>query len=239
MCSRGYKTLLRFDIGRTRYKKAWDFQKQLIKLRAESKIPDCLIITEHEPVITMGRGTSLSNLLSSKEYLKEKGIDLFEVERGGDITFHGPGQTVLYPIIDLNNRGRDTHQYLRDLERFVIRTLEDINLQAGTKKGLTGIWVNDHKIGAIGVAVSKWIAYHGLALNVSTDLEYFKLINPCGITEFPVGTISGMLGVDIEMEYLNGLLADNFAEMFNYQMEPVDDIDDFLSQFSMSDEPTL
>ena len=223
MCSRGFQKLFKIELGRTKYKKAWDIQKKLVRLRVQEKIPDCLIITEHHPVITMGRGTKKKNLLVPCSQLRKSGIDLHEVERGGDITFHGPGQTVLYPIIDLHSRGQDTHQYLRDLEYFVIMSLQQIGLESGTKKGMTGIWVNNHKIGAIGVAVSRWVTYHGLALNVNTELDYFNLINPCGITDYPVGTISGILGVDIEMEYLNNLLVENFADLFYYEVEPVDD----------------
>nr|MBN2276169.1 lipoyl(octanoyl) transferase LipB [candidate division Zixibacteria bacterium] len=219
MNGNGYRRLLRFDLGRTKYEETWKLQKKLVTLRSQKKIPDCLIITEHDPVITMGRGTDPDNLLVTPEKLLNGGISLFEVERGGDITFHGPGQTVLYPIIDLHNRGCDVHQYLRDLEQFVINTLEEIGLEAETRPGPTGIWVDDYKIGAIGVAVSRWITYHGLALNVNTNLKYFDLINPCGITEYPVGSIADLLGEEIDMKEMNNLLAEMFAEYFNYQIE--------------------
>jgi lipoic acid synthetase/lipoyl(octanoyl) transferase len=230
MSSRGYRKLFRINLGRTKYNDAWEFQKKLVNRRFEGRIPDCLIFTEHEPVITMGRGTVKDNLLATPDTLVEKGIDLFEVERGGDITFHGPGQTVVYPIIDLQSRGCDVHQYLRDLEKFIVETLRRIGLEAGTKEGLTGIWVGDYKIGAIGVAVSRWITYHGLALNVSTDLDYFSLINPCGITDYPVGTISDLLDEDIEMADLNNLLAENFADMFGYEMEVFEDLELLLGE---------
>ncbi|UCD18089.1 MAG: lipoyl(octanoyl) transferase LipB [Candidatus Zixiibacteriota bacterium] len=230
MSSRRYRKLFRINLGLTRYNAAWEFQKKLVNRRFQGRIPDCLIFTEHEPVITMGRGTVEDNLLVAPDILVEKGIDLFEVERGGDITFHGPGQTVVYPIINLQNRGCDVHQYLRDLEKFIIETLRQIGLEAGTKEGLTGIWVGDYKIGAIGVAVSRWITYHGLALNVSTDLDYFSLINPCGITDYPVGTISDLLDEDIEMADLNNLLAENFADMFGYEMEVFGDLEHLLGE---------
>jgi lipoyl(octanoyl) transferase len=162
--------------------------------------------------------------------LQERGIELFEIERGGDVTFHGPGQLVAYPIIDLNNRGRDLHQYLRDLEQLVIATLSNFGLHASLKDGLTGVWVGDHKLAAIGVAVSRWIAYHGLALNVSTDLDFFKLINPCGITQYPVSSVSRMSGNDIDLAAVGDILADNFASMFNYEMETVADLNLILSE---------
>jgi len=208
--------LIRINLGLTGYKETWDIQKKLVDLRYRSKIEDCIILTEHNPVFTMGRGTDKNNLLVSGEILKERGIDLYEIERGGDITFHGPGQTVLYPIVDLRNRQRDARQYLRDLETVVIQALAEIGLKAGVKDGLTGIWVDDHKVGAIGVAVSRWITYHGMALNVNTNLSYFELINPCGITEFPVGSISRLLGREITLEEVNALLVESFVGLFGY-----------------------
>jgi lipoate-protein ligase B len=230
MCSRGLKKLFVIDLGRTEYRSAWELQKRLVELRHESKIPDCLVLTEHEPVITMGRAYRGENLISSAEELKRKRVELFEIERGGDITFHGPGQLVAYPIIDLSNRGRDLHRYLRDLEMVVISTLNQFGIEAGIKPGMTGVWVNDHKLAAIGVAVSRWITYHGLALNVNTDLEYFKLINPCGITRFPVGSMSSVTGEAVDFARVAESLARNFSETFNYEVEKISDIDAILAQ---------
>ncbi|MCP4633599.1 MAG: lipoyl(octanoyl) transferase LipB [candidate division Zixibacteria bacterium] len=217
------------NLQKTKYKPTWDIQKNLVKRRADGKIDDCLIVTEHEPVITMGRATDYDNLLVDKEDLRKKGVDLHEIERGGDITFHGPGQIVLYPIINLRKRGRDVHQYLRDLEEFTITALIDIGLEASVKEGLTGIWVDNYKIGAIGVAVSRWITYHGIAINVTTDLDYFKLINPCGITEYPVGSLSQLLGKDVNMEQVNKLLVRNFADFFGYKnVKAIDEINSLI-----------
>jgi len=224
MRKRVKKQLFRIDLGRTHYKETWDLQKKLVSLRYEKRIPDCLLFTEHEPVITMGRATSLSNLLCSRDYLDERGIDLFEIERGGDITFHGPGQLIAYPIIDLTERGRDLHQYLRDLESLIVATLADLDIKADLKEGLTGVWANDSKLAAIGVAVSRWITYHGLALNVNTDLDYFKLINPCGITKFPVGSVSNLLGRKLDLKAVADLMAANFVKLFNYEIEIVEDL---------------
>jgi len=230
MCSRGFKRLFKFSLGRTRFKDAWNIQKRMVELRHQSKIPDCLLLTEHDPVITMGRATSPGNILCSSDELKARGIELFEIERGGDVTFHGPGQLVVYPIIDLTQRGRDLHLYLRDLEQLLIATLGELGLQAGTKKGLTGVWVDDHKLAAIGVAVSRWVTYHGLALNVNTDMDYFKLINPCGITQYPVGSVAKMLGHDYALGEVADLLADIFARTNNYEMEEVADISTILAE---------
>jgi lipoate-protein ligase B len=225
-CSR---RLYELPLGRTHFQQVWDFQKELVSRRAAGQIPDCLITTEHEPVITMGRGTNESNLLVSSEELNQRGVTLFEIERGGDITFHGPGQLVLYPIIDLKQRGRDTHQYLRDLEQVAIRTLADFGLTAGIKEGLTGVWVDDHKVGAIGVAVSKWITYHGIAINVTTDLSYFDLIKPCGITEHPVGSVAALLGHDPGPDQFRSVMVKHFAEYFGYTIETVGDPDSLIT----------
>lgn len=221
MCSRGHKKLFRLDLGKTRYGDAWDLQKQLVELRYSGKVGDCLLLTEHEPVITMGRATSMSNLLCTPDELAGRGVELYEIERGGDITFHGPGQLVAYPIVDLNSHGRDLHRYLRDLERVIISTLDDLGLAATTKRGLTGVWVDDHKLGAIGVAVKRWITYHGLALNISTNLDYFRLINPCGITRYPVGSVESLLGEKVDFDHVADLLSDNFAAIFNYEIEKI------------------
>lgn len=223
-----YKKVFRIDLGRTHFREAWDIQKKLVALRAEKRIPDCLLLTEHEPVITMGRATQPKNLLCSRDYLQAHGIDLFAIERGGDITFHGPGQLIAYPIIDLTNRDRDLHRYLRDLENLIVAALSDLGLQAEVKKGLTGVWVKDHKLAAIGVAVSRWITYHGLALNVNTDLDYFRLINPCGITQYPVGSVMGMLGREIDISVVSDLIADNFTRIFGCEIEKLEDINSIL-----------
>jgi lipoate-protein ligase B len=230
MCSRGFKRLFKIDLGMTSYKDAWELQKKIVALRSDNHIPDCLLLTEHRPVITMGRATSMNNLLCSAEELARRGVDLFSIERGGDITFHGPGQLVAYPIIDLNGRGRDLHEYLRDLERLVIATLSDLGLKAEVKRGLTGVWADGHKLAAIGVAVSRWVTYHGLALNVNTDMDYFKLINPCGITQYPVGSVAQALGRPIEMPRVTDILSDNFARMFYYEMETIEDINSLIQE---------
>jgi len=232
MSSSSRKRLLRIDLGRTGYDDTRLLQKSMVSLRHEGRIPDCLIFTEHEPTITMGRGTTMENLLVTPEFLREKGIGLFEVERGGDITFHGPGQTVLYPIVDLNFRGRDLHQYLRDLEKLVTATLGEFGLEAGTKSGLTGVWVGDKKLAAIGVAVAHWITYHGLALNVTTDLKYFRLINPCGIIDYSVGSLSEILGRNISQRQVNDSLAKNFATLFDYDIEMIRNAAQFINDLA-------
>jgi len=224
------KKLLSVDLGRTDYKSAWDLQKKTVELRQAGNIPSVLLFTEHDPVITLGRASSLRNLLCSPEELRNKGIGLFEIERGGDITFHGPGQLVVYPIVDLSSHGRDLRKYLRDLEKVIIAVLKEYGINAGAKEGLTGVWAHDYKLAAIGVAVSRWITYHGAALNVNTDLDYFKLIHPCGITEYPVGSMKMLLGKEINLNEVKQRVERRFAEVFGYIIELVDSIDSVISE---------
>lgn len=222
--------ILSVDLGRSDYKSTWDLQKRLVDQRHKGEIPDILLFTEHNPVITMGRASSSKNILCSSEELKRRNVELYEIERGGDVTFHGPGQLVVYPIIDLNSHGRDLHKYLRNLEKVIIRVLEKYGINASTKEGLTGVWSGDRKLAAIGVAVSKWITYHGLALNVNTDLDYFKLINPCGITKYPVGSMKSMLGREIKMSDVKKDIEESFGTVFDCHVEPVDSIDSIISE---------
>jgi lipoate-protein ligase B len=226
--SRQSKKLVSVDLGRTDYKATWDLQKKLVGLRHQNDISDVLLFTEHNPVITMGRASSTGNLLCSPEELKTRNVELYEIERGGDITFHGPGQLVFYPILDLNGHGRDLHRYLRNLEETIITALKNYGIDAVTKEGLTGVWANDHKLAAIGVAVSRWITYHGAALNVSTDLDYFRLITPCGITEFSVGSMESTLGASIELDDVKNGIERSFADVFDSFIEPAESIDSII-----------
>jgi lipoate-protein ligase B len=220
--------LLRIDKGLTKYDKCWAFQKKLVDLRYKNKIPDCLILTEHEPVITIGRGTDKKNLLVTPNELKARNIDLAEIERGGDITFHGLEQVILYPIINLTNHGRDVHLFLRKLEDVVIASLKEMGLEGSRKEALTGVWVDNAKVAAIGVGVSHWITYHGLALNVNVDLDYFNLIIPCGIADYEVGSITGILGKTVDMEYAGNILVDKFAEIFGYEIEDIRELKELM-----------
>jgi len=226
------KKLYISDIGLTNFQQAWDFQKRLVLARSQGKLPDCLIITEHNPVITMGRGTNSRNLLVSREELQKRNISLYSIERGGDVTLHSPGQVVAYPIIDLAARGKDLHKYLRDLERVMIQTLAEFGMKASIRKGLTGVWADNHKVGAIGVAVSQWISYHGLVLNINNDLELFKLINPCGITRFPTGSISSLTKKKYDKNKVAKTLTGKFSEIFGYDASMIATIPDLWQEFA-------
>ncbi|HYW07335.1 MAG TPA: lipoyl(octanoyl) transferase LipB [Longimicrobium sp.] len=181
-------------LGTVPYADALTLQADLVRQRRAGEIPDTLLLLEHPHVITRGSGSHDENVLVSTEERAERGIELFESGRGGDVTYHGPGQLVGYPILDLKPDRRDLHRYLRDLEEVLIGVLADLGLTAGRKEGLTGVWVDDRKLAAIGVRVSSgWITSHGFALNVSTDLAFFCTIVPCGIRDHGVGSISGEL----------------------------------------------
>lgn len=200
------------DLGRMSYNSAWDIQKEYHKKVVSGKEPDTLIIVEHEPVYTLGKSANDNHLLQSAS----EEIQVFRIERGGDITFHGPGQIVVYPILDLNRFVKSVSWYMRTLEKIIIDTLSDFEIKAELKDGLTGVWVGDKKIGAQGVRISRWVTMHGLALNVNTDLRYFDGIIPCGIFDYGVTSMEKLMGrkQDINkvkntiIKYFNNILSD-------------------------------
>ncbi len=202
-------------LGRVPYGEALELQAELVKERRAGEIPDTLLLLEHPHVLTLGSGWHPENVLVSAEERAERGIELFETGRGGDVTYHGPGQLVGYPILDLKPDRCDLHLYLRDLEEVLIGVLADFGLRAGRKEGLTGVWVEDRKLAAIGVRVSSgWITSHGFALNVSTDLSFFGTIVPCGIREHGVGSIAGELGHAVPMEEVEDVVVRSFGRIF-------------------------
>lgn len=169
-------------LGRKAYGEVLDLQRRLASGRIAGTIEhDLLILVEHHPVITLGRGFRAQNLPSSRAALEAQGIELFNIERGGDVTFHGPGQLVGYPIFDLKGHQQDVHWFLRQLEESLIRTLASLGIQAGRREGYTGVWTSNRKIASIGIHLKQWVSWHGFALNVTTDLSCFDLIVPCGI----------------------------------------------------------
>src|SRR4030067_2737668 len=183
-----------FNLGRITYAEALNLQRGLVSLRQRESLPEILLLVEHNHVITFGRAGGEANLLTDDESLKKEGVEVFYVERGGDVTYHGPGQLAAYPIFDLNHWKKDLHLFLRNLEEALIQTLMEYDVRAERIKGLTGVWVEGKKVAAIGVAVKKWITLHGLALNVNTDLSYFRFIHPCGIVDRPVTSMQELLG---------------------------------------------
>lgn len=200
--------------GLTDYKPVWDLQRRLFDLRIEGKISDVLLLTEHNHVYTLGKSSDSNHLLADEGELVAKGAEVYHVDRGGDITYHGPGQLVGYPILDLNNYYLDIHRYLRDVEEVIIRTLTEYGVAARRDADFTGVWIGTDKIAAIGVKVSRWVTMHGFALNVNTDLSYFERIIPCGIFHRGVTSLSGQLGIRVSVGEVSRILTRHFAEIF-------------------------
>jgi lipoate-protein ligase B len=203
--------LLYKDLGPMEYLAAQEIQEQLVQRKQLEPLPDILLFVEHPHVYTLGRGGLESNLLAPQE------VPVYRTNRGGDVTYHGPGQLVVYPILDLRSKLRkDVHRYVRNLELSAIRTLNDFGLTGTRRPPFTGIWIGDKKIAAIGVAVRRCITFHGLALNVNTDLSYFKRIVPCGLAWADVTSMAKEVGTAQSMELVRDRFLQNFAEIFGY-----------------------
>ena len=210
------KTLTYCDLGFIDYKAAWDLQNEIHSKRVSGEVDDYLFLLEHPNTYTLGKTAHKENLLSSEDYLKQNKITVYEIDRGGDITYHGPGQIVGYPIIDLNNWYKDTHKYLRALEEVIIKTCKYFNLISERNPKHTGVWIEDRKIAAIGIKVSRWVTMHGFALNINTDLNLFNGIIPCGIQNKTVTSLSKELGKEVDVSEVKSILLDNFFVQFGY-----------------------
>ena len=201
-----------------RYRDALDAQQKLVEQRKQGRGTDTLFFVEHPHVVTIGRNGREQNMLASPEVLARSGIEFYETDRGGDVTYHGPGQLVGYPILELREWKRDVHAYFRGVEQALIDGLSTFGIEAGriAERGYEGVWVNGAKIAAIGIHISRWIASHGFALNVDTDLSYFQYIVPCGLTK-PVCSLRS-LGCQARREEVMGALAASFAKIFDYEL---------------------
>ena len=204
-------------LGIVSYAEALALQKQLVEDRREGKVGDVLLLVEHPHVLTLGvRGDGgRSHILATDDVLASRGVDVYEAGRGGDITYHGPGQIVGYPIIDLKPDRCDVHRYVRDLEEVLIRVAADYGLSAERVRGLTGVWVRGEKVAAIGVRIARWITSHGFALNVTTDLDYFNLIVPCGFADRGVTSLSRLLDRPVERAEVEDRLIQRFTDVFS------------------------
>jgi len=211
-------------LGLIDYRDAYRLQQKLFRERRDGRIPDTLLLLEHPPTITVGKSGKLENILASREQLAQQGVSLVFIDRGGDVTYHGPGQLVGYPIFDLRGRGRDAHRYIRNLEEAIIRTLNDFSIKSGRDHSHAGVWVENEEIAAIGLSLSQWVTMHGFALNVNTDLAQFNLINPCGFTNRRATSISRLLGREIPMAEVKERLLAHFAEVFNADLAMGTDI---------------
>ena len=199
------------DLGLMSYQKAWDIQKEMQDKRLKDKIKDTIILVEHDPVYTLGKNGNENHLLQSRD----TSVDVYKVERGGDITFHGPGQLVCYPIIDLSNYKKSVTWYMRTLEQITIDVLEEFNIIAKRVEGLTGVWVGDEKIAAQGVRISRWVTMHGFALNVNPDLRFYDGIIPCGIFDHGVTSMEKLLGKTQKIDLVKEIVVEKFHHYLN------------------------
>jgi lipoyl(octanoyl) transferase len=201
--------------GLSDYRQIWKLQNRLFKKVVDHRDQHYLILTEHHPVITIGKSGNRNNLIASEAHLKSIGIDTIDIDRGGDITFHGPGQMVGYPILNLYKFKKDIHWYLRALEDVIIRTISEFGITGLREQGLTGVWVGSRKICALGVNVTRWVTKHGFALNIHTNLNYFDHIIPCGISDRGVTSISQLTGNIIPVKDVSNILLRHFENVFS------------------------
>jgi lipoate-protein ligase B len=207
--------LIVYHLGIVGYSDAYGLQRDIRRRVIDNESEDTLLLLEHPPTITVGKSGKMENILASKTELARKGVSLFFVDRGGDVTYHGPGQLVAYPIIDLRKRGEDAHKYVADLEEVVIRTLNDFSIRGSRYATHAGVWVENDEIAAIGISLSKWVTMHGIALNVNVDLKSFSLINPCGFTDREAASMSSLLSRDIPVKEVSEKFLSHFSEVFD------------------------
>ena len=218
MTNKGYI----IDLGLMDYEKAWNLQHQLWSRRAEGELPDLLLILEHPHVITLGRRGNRSHLKVSPEILKEMNIPVFHVERGGDITYHGPGQMVVYPILDLKDYGYRLIRYVDQLEEVILCVLKDFGIGGEKDSRNRGVWAKGNKIASIGVAIKRWVSFHGVALNYETDLKYFDLIDPCGLVGEKMTSMAKILEKEISRGELAERIIFHFKEVFKKEWQKKD-----------------
>ncbi len=219
------KQAFQVDLGLIGYAEAWDLQKRLVAAHKAGAIEDVLLLCEHPHVITLGRNGKREHLLASEHVLRQKGVEFHTTNRGGDITYHGPGQIVGYPILNLDAIRRDVVWYVRMLEEAMIRATAEFGITANRVAGKTGIWVpsgkSEEKLAAIGVHISRWITSHGFAYNVSTDLRFFDLIVPCGIADRKAASLEKLLGRSVKLEDVAPRIAKHLGELFGLKLIPV------------------
>ncbi|MCX5678291.1 MAG: lipoyl(octanoyl) transferase LipB [Candidatus Omnitrophica bacterium] len=203
------------DLGLTDYEECYRTQREMVARRKLGEIGDTLILTEHSNVFTIGRTGGKENLLADAAYLRQKGIKVLDVDRGGDITFHGPGQLVVYPIIELKEKWRDLHKYMRNLEDVVIKFLKRYSVRSGREPGRTGVWASGKKVASIGIGVSNWVTYHGMSININPDLEFFNMIYPCGLKGIKIASLKSLCGKDITVGEAKNAVISDFDSVFN------------------------
>ena len=205
------------DLGLCAYDEVWNLQKEIQAQRIAGESEDTLLLVEHEPVYTLGKNADKNHLLQHYP----DNVQIFQIERGGDITFHGPGQLVGYPILDLHNYKKSVSWYMRSLEQVIINTLQKYGIKGEQKEDLTGVWIKDKKIAAFGVRISRWVTMHGFALNVNTDMQYYEGIIPCGILEYGVTSMKKLLNHEVNMKDVKNTLISSFTNVFMNNIHPM------------------
>lgn len=211
------------QLGLVEYAEGLRLQRELVAQRKAGEIPDTLLLLEHPHVFTLGRNARKENLLATPDRRASQGVQVYETDRGGDVTYHGPGQLVGYPIFDLTQHRRDLSWYMRSLEEVFIGVARDFGIEAGRLPGAPGVWVGNNKLVAMGVHVSRWVTSHGFAFNVNTDLRYFEWIVPCGLRDKGVTSLEKLVGRAVEMDTVVGQVVEHFGRVFEFQVDRRDD----------------
>ena len=221
-----------YDLGLVEYEKALQLQDNLVSARLAGEIPDVILLLQHPSVLTIGVSGSEENIIASRDLLAGEGIPVFHTDRGGGITYHGPGQLVGYLISDLKTKGKGIHQYVRHLEEVIIRTMDVFSIPASHDSQYPGVWVGQDKICALGIRVTHWVTKHGFALNVNTDLRHFTYITPCGITDRQVTSMSRLLGHDIALEDVTSCILEQCSQVFdiNIRQESTEELNSYYVQ---------
>jgi len=232
MTANQYKQLSVIDLHRQSYNPVWDFQRRLQQQRIAGEIPDTLIFVEHNPVYTIGKNGSDLHVIASEQFLRQRGIEVVHVDRGGDVTYHGPGQLVGYPIFDLHQHKQSVSFYMRQLEEVFIDALKHWNLEGRRAEDYTGVWIGDEKITALGVRISRWVTMHGFAFNVNTNLDHFEGIIPCGIFHRGVTSLEKQLGRPADMEEVKETVLNSFKKVFGFSEIKVEKVDPEILEIS-------
>lgn len=209
------------DLGIMSYENVWNLQRKVVSAKINQSLPDMLIVVEHQSVYTVGRGILKPNNSFDEDFIQSKGAEIFYVERGGDVTWHGPGQVVCYPIFNLKDLNLGLKEFVSLLEKAIIITLKKFDLEGYHRKGMRGVWVGDKKIASIGLAIKKWISYHGVALNVSPDMSFFKWIAPCGLNNIKMVSMQNLLKSTVSVLHVKKALLDSIAEIFKLSLSPI------------------
>ena len=216
-----HRMTYQLDLGIMSYEQVWNFQRNIVSAKIDRPLADMLIVVEHQSVYTVGRGKLRTNNSFDEDLIRSKGAEIFYVERGGDVTWHGPGQVVCYPIFNLKDRNLGIKEFVSLLEKAIIVTLKEFDLSGCQLKGMRGVWVGDKKIASIGLAVKKWISYHGVALNVSPDMFFFNGIRPCGLEDIKMVSMQGLLRNTVSISRVKSVLINSLEEIFKLSLSPI------------------